>query len=113
MLTASRVLYCLGLICFVPFFYPTIRHENLPNGTEERFTLGLPQSPWFVYSHVEIKTETKTDGKQGGSSSQSSAMKFSTRWGVEFINWSWVFLGGGLALMAVSRRFKRQEVPKG
>ena len=33
-LTTSRVFCCLGLICFVPFFYPTILHEDVPNGTE-------------------------------------------------------------------------------
>ena len=97
MKTTARVLLCVGLLCFVPLFYPSHRHTPIENGTEERFTLGLPQSPWFVHS----STETKIEVKQNGVSSSSTNSAFSTN--VEFISWSSLFAIVGTSLIVVRR----------
>ena len=98
MLTKTRILLFIGLLCFIPFFFPTIEHNVIPNGTEDMFTLGLPQSPWLVASETETKMETK-DGM-----SMSSSMNFSNTHKVEFLSWSWLFPIGSWALFALRRR---------
>jgi len=105
MFTKARVLLCIGLLCFMPFFVPTFHRNTIPNGTEERFTLGLPQSPWFVHTSTETNVEVKAEGV----SSSSMNSGFSAK--VELIAWSWLFAIAGTALIAASRRLKTRETP--
>ena len=96
MLTKTRVLFWIGLLCFVPFFFLTIQHNSIPNGTEDKFTLGLPQSPWLIIS----STETKAESKDGVSYTSG----FKRNQSIEFLSWSWLFAIGGWAIFALRRR---------
>jgi hypothetical protein len=95
---SARVLSIVGLLCFLPFFIPLSQHTAIPHGTEDRFTFGLPQSPWLVHSSTQTKEETE-DGM-----SSSFSMHFSSSFKVEFIAWSWLFPITGMALIAVASR---------
>jgi hypothetical protein len=111
MLILARVLFWMGLLCFVPFLFPMIENKSIPNGTEDRFTLGLPQSPWLLYSSSKTTVETKMEGKERQSS--SSSMSLSTRFGVEFLAWSWLFAIAGMVLIALGGRLKTRTKPSG
>jgi len=93
MLTIRRLVLCLGLLCFIPFFLPAREQNAIPNGAEDRFTLGLPESPWLiVYS-------TKTEAKANDGMSYS----FSNGTKIEFLAWSWLFAIAGFLLIKLSR----------
>lgn len=111
MLFLARILFWIGLLCFVPFLFPMIAHNSIPNGTEDRFTLGLPQSPWLVYTSSKTTVETKMQGKEGWSS--SSSINLSTRFGVEWLAWSWLFAIAGVVLIALGGRLKTRAKPAG
>jgi hypothetical protein len=98
MLTKTRVLWWIGLLCFVPLFFPTIHSNKIPNGTEGKFTLGIPSSPWLVVSWID--TEERIEN--GMSSSFSSNHSHSTN--AELITWSALFGIVGIVLMTVSKR---------
>jgi hypothetical protein len=104
-IVSSRVLSIVGLLCFLPFFIPWSQHTAIPHGTEDRLTVGLPQSPWLVDSSTQTKEETK-DGM-----SSSFSMNFSSSFKVEFIAWSWLFPITGMALIAISSRLKVKKAP--
>lgn len=106
MLTKARVLYWIGLLCFVPFVFPTIRHGEIPNGTKDEFTLGVPSSPWVIASRSETKVETKQETKTGISTSAS--FRFDQNFNVELISWSSLFAVVGSVLMTLSRRLNQK-----
>ncbi len=88
---------CCGLLCFVPFLIPSYQSYSIDNGTEERFTIGLPQSPWFIHT----TTDTKVEIKSRGMSSVSMNSAWTTN--VEFVSWSAFFLVAAIVLLMVSR----------
>lgn len=94
----ARVLMFAGLLCFVPFMFPSYQTDTTDNGTEERFTFGLPQSPWFVHTTTDTKIEVNNKGVTSFSTNSAWSNK------VEFISWSSLFLIAGIALLMVSRR---------
>ena len=110
MLTRARVLCVIGLLCFVPFFFPWFQHEEIPNGTEDLFTLGLPASPWLVYYRMQTKEEVTSIEKDGKRLIQSSkGASFSTKFGIEILAWSWVFAILGWIMFKVARQGGRQK----
>jgi len=106
MFTTSRVLLVTGLVCFVPFFFPTTQHNQIPNGTEDLFTLGLPASPWFLTS----QTETREESREGRSFSSNFSSSHSSK--IELVAWSWLFPVGAMALIIMSWCFKSREAAK-
>ena len=52
----SRLLFWVGLLCVAVFFYPSMRHEDSPNGRKDRLSFGIPVSPWYD-KHVTVKDE--------------------------------------------------------
>jgi len=112
----ARILYWIGLLCFVLFFLPNIQHNRISNGTEDntedKLTLGWPGSPWLVGSWTETKTETKSDSKDPKGLSSSSSSHSSHSFNVEFIAWSWLFVVFGVTAMMVIRRMKAQATTK-
>jgi hypothetical protein len=97
-------LFCLGLACFVPFFVPTFHHNIIPNGTEDKFLLGLPTSPWLESTKTETKVETKIENPKPGGALYSSSMNLHQTIGVQWIAWSWLFPIIGAAAIIISRR---------
>jgi hypothetical protein len=98
-------LLCFGLLCFVPFFYPTFRHENIPNGFKDSFFLGLPSSPWLTDINTETKFETQPTNAKAGPS--ISSMNLHQEFAIQWIAWSWLFPICGAVAIAVSRRKSR------
>jgi hypothetical protein len=101
----ARVLFWIGLLCFVPFLFPTFNRLQIPHGTEDRLTLGLPGTPWLVGSRIETKEEVR----QGNSSSFSSNSKSDLHF--ELINWSALFAVVGTVLVSISRHLRANEKP--
>ena len=97
-------LFCVGLLCFVPFFIPTFQHKIIPNGTEDRFLLGLPASPWFEFTKTETKVETKTENPKPGGALFLGSLNLHQSIGVQWIAWSWLFPIIGTVAISVSRR---------
>src|SRR5271165_1857999 len=94
----ARVMMILGLLFIVAFMFPSWQNRTVENGTEERFALGLPQSPWFLYTTTNTRIEVKNNGVF------SSSTDFSWNNKVEFISWSSPLLIAGMALLITSRR---------
>jgi hypothetical protein len=109
MLKSPRLLFWLGMVCFVPILFPVIRQEKLPNGTKSSITIGLPSSPWFNAYRTEIKEETKQESKTDNSTSMnmSFSMRFDQKVSVEFISWSALLAVVGMVLITLSRRLKK------
>ena len=93
MLAASRVMFYGGILCVLSLLIPAWEQREIPNGTDFRFSLGLPHSPWFVHASTETKVETRAEGMITTASMNST---FSNR--VEFISWSSLMLVLGLVL---------------
>jgi hypothetical protein len=91
----SRMLFWVGVLCIGVFFYPSIGHENLPNGYQDRITIGLPGSPWYDRQVTHTDLGTSPEGVQMARELQ----KVNTRW----ISWSTLFPVLGIALIAVAR----------
>ena len=94
----ARVIMVIGLLCFVPFMFPSYQTNTSDQRSEERFTLGFPQSPWFIHT----TTNTRIEVKNKGISSVSTNSAWSSN--VEFISWSSPFLIAGIVLLMGSGR---------
>jgi hypothetical protein len=99
----ARFMMILGLLFIVAFLFPSWQNRTLENGTEERFTLGLPHSPWFLYTTTNTKIEVKSKGVF------SSSTDFSWSNKMEFISWSSPLLIAGIALLITSRRLLKRS----
>jgi hypothetical protein len=118
MFTKVRVLFWLGLLCFVPFFFPMFQHVEIPNGTDEIFTLGIPASPWLEHHETETETKVETeirDEKAGRFSqvkSLSSSRKAEQHTFIQWLSWSWLFAFAGVIALCESRRMKAAATSK-
>jgi hypothetical protein len=107
MLTKARILFLVGMLCFVPFFFPTFQHDVIPNGTDDIITLGIPASPWFEHHSMETKVETeKRDEKTGAFLSHSYSWNANQHTSVNWLSWSWLFVIAGVTAFVVSGRMK-------
>jgi len=59
MRTKARTLFWIGLLCFVPLFFPTFRNLKISHGTDKKLTLGLPSTPWLVGNWIETEEEVR------------------------------------------------------
>ena len=106
MKTAATVLTVIGVICLVSLLTPM--HRTLPfeeksegkitQGKDERFSLGLPQSPWFLRTSVSRKIEIKNERES------SFSMNFSHSTKIEFVSWSFALFVMGIAFLVLGRR---------
>ena len=103
MFTNPRALFWIGLLCFLPFLRPGLQRDAIPHGVEDRFTLGLPASPWLIASW----TDTNEAINEGGSFSYSQHIAHSCH--VEFLAWSWLLAGLGAEFLVTSRRLKAKQ----
>jgi len=107
MLANPRALYWIGVLCFFPFFRPGYDRLAIPGGVEDRFTLGVPASPWLVASWTETTQE------RGDGSSFSLTRHAGHSFRVEPLAWSWLLVVVGVGFIVASRRAKARQAPRG
>ena len=99
MTIASRHLFLVGMLCVAVFFYPSVWHEDIPNGRKDRLALGLPASPWYD------KKVTVTE--QADSDSGVQIVRELHDINTNVYSWSTLFPAVGIVLMVTGRYFKR------
>ena len=107
MFSNPRALFWIGVFCFLPFFRPGYDRNAIRHGIEDRFTLGVPASPWLVASWTETNEES------GDGASFSYARHASHGFNVEPLAWSWLLPIVGTALIVASRRLKARQASQG
>ncbi len=105
--STRKLLTGLAMLLFACSLCPqwsTLRTSVNPETkkVEERFTLGLPPSPWIVYSNVR-STQTIKNGDVS-----SELTSFSFTWSIQFISLSMLLLVAGGACLYVSKRIGRR-----
>ena len=75
-------IFWIGLLCLALFLIPVFQKDAIPNGAESKFTLGLPQSPWFTVQW------TDTEEKIENGTSYSYSSNHSHRFAAELTTWS-------------------------
>ena len=87
------------MLCVAVFFYPSVWHEDIPNGRKDRLALGLPASPWYD------KKVTVTE--QAVSDSGVQIVRELHDINTNVYSWSTLFPAVGIVLMVTGRYFKR------
>ena len=60
----SGLLFWIGVACLAIFCFPSISHQDLPNGSKDRIAIGLPHSPWFERIVTTTNSGTSSSGVQ-------------------------------------------------
>lgn len=103
MLTKARVFCWIGWFCLAWCLFPYYSYRSGPTGSEAKFTLGIPISPWLTASWLD--KEERIDN--GMSSSFSSHHSHSIN--AELISWSALFGIAGIVLLTGSRWLGKKQ----
>jgi hypothetical protein len=99
----SRLLFWVGILCVAVFFYPSMRHEDIPNGRKDRLTFGLPASPWF---DRKVKVIKEQGVEPGGVQLIHEVHDITTN----VYSWSTAFPLLGISMIVAGRHFKRTKL---
>ena len=102
MTIVSRLLFWVGMLCVAVFFYPSMWHEEIPNGRKDRLTFGLPASPWYD----KKVTVTEQGVVPGGVQMVHEIRDINTN----VYSWSTLFPVLGVVLILAGRYFKRPSL---
>ena len=97
------LLVLAALLLFVCFGTFRISSTKITDGARDEFSVGLWFSPWFTSERIET---FRRDATGPGFSSNRSF-----HWNVEFLNFSWVALIGGV--VALRAGLRRPQAPDG
>jgi hypothetical protein len=111
MLTIRRLLSWLALFCLVGFFFPYFQHTTIQGVSEEKYTLGVPFSPWLIASWK--KTEDIIEKNEDGTIRSVHSGDFSSGVNAEWISWSSLLGITGFVLLEVSRRLRPKATSQG
>jgi hypothetical protein len=98
------LLVAAGLLLLVCFGTFRTSSEKIEDGTRDRLSVGLWFSPWFMSEKVET---FRRDATGPGFRSNHS-----WHWKVEFLNWSWLALIGGVVALRAGLR-RPEQPPEG
>jgi hypothetical protein len=98
------LLACLG--CLVVFFWFRQETKDEGNTRTDRWTLGLPSSPWLVST-----SEERTVEENEGAGKVTTTKQYSQRREPKYLSASWLFLLGAVVLWNVFRYLRSGTPP--
>jgi hypothetical protein len=98
------LLACLG--CLVVFFWFRQESKDEGNTKTDRWTLGLPSSPWLVST-----SEERTNEENKGGETVRLTKQFSWNRHLEFLSASWLFLLGAVVFWSLFSSLRARPSP--
>jgi hypothetical protein len=77
------VLLIAAVLCFIAFLTFGMKGHLKGDGEFRQYSVGLPESPWFIKTVEEGPTERRENTR------------------ITLASWSWLVLVGGLALLGI------------